>query len=510
MNGSDQKNKKESLDPQATIPMENARWERVGELVAQAMKLSPEKRSKFLDRIAFETPEIRREVEILINNADEPDTADFDDSGIFLNQIISHYKITGKLGEGGMGVVYKASDLRLEREAALKFLPRRYNSKPEMKRRFVQEAKAAALLDHPNICVVFEVGETEDGRLFIAMPFYDGETLNQKIERGNLPAGEAVNYALQIAEGLAHAHQAGIVHRDIKPENIMITPAGQVKILDFGVARIADTNLTKAGMVLGTVSYMSPEQASGEAADHRTDLWSLGLVLYEMLTGRQPFRADEIAAMVSSILFKNPAPVSFYAENIPPEFEKIVVKALRKKKSERYQTAEEIAADLNMFKRSADAMLPLSSQFFYYASQEKTLEAETPNNLSAELTSLIGREREMAEVTKLLRRSDVRMVTLTGIGGTGKTRLSKKIAREMLVDFSDGVYFIELAAITNPELAAPAIAQVLDVKEAGSVAVEDSLKNFLRDKKMLLVLDNFEQIIEAAPIVIELLEFAPS
>ncbi len=221
MNGSDQIKNQKSFDSQATIPMENARWEQVGELFAQAIKLPPDERRKFLDEIAFDTPEIRREVEALIENAGQNQRLETIESEIFENQIIFNYKILKKLGEGGMGVVFSAMDLSLEREVALKFLPRRYNTNPAMKQRFEREARAAAALDHPNVCGVFEVGETVEGRLFIAMPFYKGKTLKEKIFDKSVTVKEAVEFAVQTAEGLAHAHQAGIVHRDIKPENIL-------------------------------------------------------------------------------------------------------------------------------------------------------------------------------------------------------------------------------------------------------------------------------------------------
>ncbi len=509
MNGSDSIEKQNSFDPQATIPMENARWEQVGELFAQAIKLPPDQRRKFLDEIAFDTPEIRREVEALIDNAGQKLTHRSSESEIFEDQIIFNYKILTKLGEGGMGVVFKAMDLSLEREVALKFLPRRYNTNPAMKQRFEREARAAAALDHANICGVFEVGETVEGRLFIAMPFYKGKTLKQKIFDKTITVKEAVEFAAQTAQGLEHAHQAGIVHRDIKPENILITDDGKLKILDFGIAKIADADVTQKGLLLGTISYMSPEQAAGETVDMRSDLWSLGLVLYEMITGRQPFVNEEISTMISTILLREPVPVSEIAENIPPELEKIILKALRKNKNERYQNALEFAEDLLGLKEIiADKNHPPNVRFNY--EKFTPLEAkEIPNNLSAQLTPLIGRGREIVEVKNLLLDEKVRIVTLTGIGGTGKTRLSHKIARELISDFPDGVFFIELSAITKFELVAPEIAKVLNIKESGSELIENILKNFLARRKMLLVLDNFEQIARAAPVIAELLASAP-
>jgi serine/threonine protein kinase len=198
-----------------------------------------------------------------------------------IGQTISHYKIIEKLGGGGMGVVYKAEDTKLKRMVALKFLPPDLTRDDEAKERFVHEAQAASALDHPNICTIHEIDETDDGQIFICMAYYEGETLKKKIERGPLPFDQTLDLAMQIAQGLARAHEAGITHRDIKPANIMITTRGEVKIVDFGLAKlVGQTRLTKTGTTMGTVAYMSPKQAQGIDADHRSDIWSLGVVLY--------------------------------------------------------------------------------------------------------------------------------------------------------------------------------------------------------------------------------------
>ena len=210
-----------------------------------------------------------------------------------VGKTISHYKITEKLGKGGMGIVYKAEDTKLRRTVALKFLPPELTRDPDSKKRFIREAQAASALQHNNICTIHDVDETEDGQSFIVMDFYEGETLKKKIERKPLDISESIEISIQVAQGLDKAHKKDIVHRDIKPANIMITEEGTPKIVDFGLAKLAtQTKLTKEGTTLGTIAYMSPEQTRGESIDHRSDIWSLGVILYEMISGKLPFRGD--------------------------------------------------------------------------------------------------------------------------------------------------------------------------------------------------------------------------
>jgi serine/threonine protein kinase/Tfp pilus assembly protein PilF len=272
-----------------------------------------------------------------------------------IGKTISHYKIIEKLGEGGMGVIYKARDLKLDRFVALKFLPPHLTTSEEQKQRFIHEAKAASALQHNNICTIHEIDETDDGQMFICMDYYEGETLKKKIERGPLKIEEAINITIQVALGLACAHEANEIHRDIKPANIMITNRGEVKIVDFGLARlVGQTKLTKEGTTLGTVAYMSPEQASGDQVDARTDLWSLGVIFYEMLTGQAPFRGEYDQAVIFSILNEMPVLLKDQQSEIPMELENIVNKALAKKPDERFQKAEEILKELNLIQKKYD------------------------------------------------------------------------------------------------------------------------------------------------------------
>jgi serine/threonine protein kinase/Tol biopolymer transport system component len=269
-------------------------------------------------------------------------------------QIVAHYRVLELLGGGGMGIVYKAEDLRLNRTVALKFLPPELTRDPEAKARFLQEARSASVLDHPNICTIHEVGETDDGRLYLAMPAYDGETLRKRIERGPLAIDEATDVAQQIARGLAKAHRHGIVHRDVKPANLMVTGDGVVKILDFGLAKLAGSAaLTRTGSSVGTPAYMSPEQARGEEVDHRADLWSLGVVLYEMVAGRRPFRGEHEQAVLFSLLNEHPRPLHELRPEAPPELERIVDGLLAKDPGDRYPTVDGPLGDLTALRNES-------------------------------------------------------------------------------------------------------------------------------------------------------------
>ena len=271
-------------------------------------------------------------------------------------QTISHYEILEKLGEGGMGVVYKAVDKRLDRIVALKFLASHLVSNDESRRRFIREAKAAAALQHPNICTVYEIDEV-NGQTFIAMAYLDGRELSEEIESGPLKVERLLDLAEQAARGLQEAHDKGVVHRDIKPANIMVTAQGQAVLMDFGLAQLAHggSKLTKEGTSVGTSAYMSPEQTTGEKIDLRTDVWALGVVLYEMATGQVPFQGHYEQAILYSILHEPPEPVTAVRTGVPPELERIVNKCLAKRAGERYQTISDLLADLGSLKRATQS-----------------------------------------------------------------------------------------------------------------------------------------------------------
>jgi serine/threonine protein kinase len=274
-----------------------------------------------------------------------------------IGQTISHYKIVEKLGQGGMGVVYKAEDLTLDRFVALKFLAPHLASDEDSHRRFIREAKAAATLDHPNICTVYEIGEAE-GRTFISMAYVEGHSLERLISIEAFQLDDALELVQQAGGALAAAHDNGIVHRDVKPANILIGERRsgrdrQAKLVDFGLAQFAGSSkITKLGSTVGTVAYMSPEQTSGKDVDHRADIWALGVVLYRLVAGQLPFKGHYDAAILYSILNEEPEPLTGICSGVSPELERIVNKALAKDADDRYQLMDEMLADLRPAQRS--------------------------------------------------------------------------------------------------------------------------------------------------------------
>jgi len=273
--------------------------------------------------------------------------------------IAGKYRIIEEVGHGGMGIVYKAEDLKLKRSVALKFLPPHLMDSPELKERFLIEAQAAAALSHPNICVIHEVGESSE-HPYMAMEYVEGETLRDKIHKGPLKSEEALAIVVQVASGLAEAHRKGIIHRDIKSANIMVTNKGQAKVMDFGLAKLrGGSSLTKSQTTLGTVAYMSPEQARGDSLDQRTDIWSLGVVLYELLAGKLPFRGDHDQTVIYSILQKEPESLTKLRPGLAPELDHVVLQALTKKAVDRYRTMEELREDLAAI---AEGLKPLKAK----------------------------------------------------------------------------------------------------------------------------------------------------
>src|SRR5438132_4815335 len=348
--------------------MTPARLETIEEIFYAALDQQPDQVSAFLDTACEGDAVLRREVEALLTS-DQRAGPFIEKSAVGLatkiiqngqadslvGQTIGHYKISEPIGTGGMGEVYLATDIVAGRKAALKLLPLRFTGDAERLKRFEQEAHAVVALNHPNILTVYEIGEDHSIH-YIASELIEGETLRQSLMRGRMQLSEAVEIAIQVASALAAAHEAGIVHRDIKPENIMLRPDGYVKVLDFGIAKLAEQEVpvtiptdealllveTNLGSILGTVRYMSPEQAYGTPVDKRTDIWSLGVVLYEMVTGHAPFTGETPGETMSSILEREPPPLTSYVAHTAAELQEIISKTLRKDRKERYQSAHEL------------------------------------------------------------------------------------------------------------------------------------------------------------------------
>ena len=419
---------------------------------------------------------------------------------------LSRYRILGPIGAGGMGEVFLAEDERLSRKVALKLLPKDSCGDESRRRRFVQEARAAAMISHPNVCMVFDAGEAADGQVFIAMEYVEGQTLAERCRKHPLPEPELLDVAIQAADALEEAHSRGLVHRDLKPSNLMLNSRGQVKVVDFGLAKVlapvsADDGehstevKTMAGVVVGTVAYMSPEQAAGGHLDARTDVFSLGVVLYQLATGRLPFAGQTFTEIVAKIVGAEPAPFDGVA--VSPAFEGIVRRCLRKARDERYPSMNALRADLRGLRDGARTG----------GDPAGGAPDAVPHNLPAEITSFVGRESEIADLRDLV--GSHRLVTVTGAGGSGKTRLARQVALRSLGDFPGGVRLVSLDPV-GPELVAQAFAEAVGVREESDRPLLDGVAASLASRSALLLVDNCEHVLaEAARVTDVLLRAAP-
>jgi serine/threonine protein kinase/tetratricopeptide (TPR) repeat protein len=428
---------------------EHSRQERLAELFEGATLLPPEERAAYVERTCADD-ELRAELtSLLASHAAAPNFLDDlgaeilgsafgNDAGeaMLAGRTVGRYSIIEPVGGGGMGVVYKARDESLDRLVALKFLPGHLMANPGARARLTSEARAASALDHPNIAVVHEIGTTGlegkdfgNEQLFIAMAYYQGDTLKDKIARGPLQVSEVLDYAVQLADGLAMAHGAGIVHCDIKPANVMVTDRGQVKILDFGVARSNDTGLTGTGTRIGTVAYMSPEQTCGEDVDQRTDLWSTGVVIYEMLTGIHPFSGDAEDTVIYGIRNDEPAPVESLRPNIPPALAHVVHRCLAKARDQRYSDAAALVTNLRRIRRTVHAAAEARNQPSIVVLPFVNISADPDNEyVSDGLT-----EEVIADLSRL---QSLRVISRTSaMRLKGSPRNVREIAREVGVRY---------------------------------------------------------------------------
>jgi predicted ATPase len=516
--------------------MNSDRWKQVDSLLQAVLDRPPHERDAFLRQAAAGDEPLEREVRSLL--ASRQQAASFLESPAievaaraFAGQRGEHlpqdsqgradslapgvklgsYEILAALGAGGMGEVYRARDTRLERSVAIKVLPPAFSADVERLHRFEREARLASSLNHPNIVTIYELGQDGSTR-YIAMELIEGKTLAELLAAGPLPIRNAIEIAAQIAEGLAKAHEAGIAHRDLKPGNLMVSSDGFVKILDFGLAKLAppitehtDTRdlsawRSQAGQVIGTLQYMSPEQASSDQPDFRSDQFSFGLVLYEMVTGKRPFQRSSPTETLVAILRDQAQPVGVQKPDAPAPLCWAIERCLAKEPDKRYVSTRDLAREL----------AAIRDRF----SEKPDTPVETrPSNIPVQRTRFVGRDKEVAAAEELLLRSDVRLVTITGPGGIGKTRLAVEVVNGILDRFLGGAHFVPLSPLSDPGLLDSVIVQTLGIREAGSQSPLEILKKNLPDLSrapMLLLLDNFEHLMQAAPTVAELLAMAPN
>jgi non-specific serine/threonine protein kinase len=415
---------------------------------------------------------------------------------------IGHYQVVRKLGAGGMGEVYRAQDLKLERPVAIKLLPSWAANDPVAVERLVREAKLASSLNHPHIVTIYAIEEF-DSLPFLVMEYVEGETLRDRLGRKPLEVVELAAIGAEVADALESAHRIGLIHRDVKSSNILITSQGHAKVVDFGLAKrmpserpdpdgTAVQSLTATGAMVGTAAYMSPEQTRGELLDSRTDLFSLGVALYEAATGRLPFEGPSVLSVLHEIALVEPPAPSRARPGLPRALDQVLLRAMAKDKARRYASAAELAAALRGLTREDDGREDGAD------AGGKTfagVASHVPNNLPVSLTSFVGRRDEMEEIARLL--GTARLVTLTGAGGCGKSRLSVQVARNILEGYPDGAWIAELAPISDPSLVSQRVAAAAGVREEPGRAILDTLKESLRHRSTLILLDNCEHMTAA-------------
>src|SRR5947209_2032781 len=455
--------------------MHPGRWQQIDQLFHSALGQEPNRRAAFLVRECAGDESLRSEVEALISSHEQAESfietpaSDLaaellakGQTGLTAGQAVGPYRVVSVLGVGGMGEVYLAQDTRLGRQVALKLLPPQFTMNADRVRRFEQEARAVSTLNHPNIVTIHEIGR-DDGSQFIVTEFVQGQTLRQRMAETAISLPAALEVGSQVASALGAAHAAGIVHRDIKPENIMLRADGYVKVLDFGLAKLTERKTptsdtaatlakvqTKSGLVMGTVTYMSPEQARGLAVDARSDIFSLGIVIYQMLAGSVPFDGATTSDVIVSILEREPIPLRQFSSEIPIELEWMIKKALAKDREQRYQTIKELQIDLKRLKQELDLQAKLDG-LAPGSSRDRAMAARSGGNLTAQVTH-VSSEATLARTTAGL--SDIKDRKRGLVPATGTL-----VAAIVVIAIFSGIsFYVGLKRV--PPVSQPAIRQL--------------------------------------------------
>lgn len=454
-----------------------------------------------------------------------------------MNLINNRYQLLEKIGAGGMGMVFKGVDSRTQRPVAIKQLRlETVSHDTSVFDRFKREGEALRELNHPNIVKILDTVEQE-GQSYLVMEYVDGGDLAKLLEKeGPLPIEHILKLSIELADALTRAHHLKIIHRDLKPGNVLLAPSGTPLLTDFGIAYFATKErLTDTGFTIGTLDYLSPEALNGQMVDNRTDVWAFGVIMFEMLVGQRPFRGETPGQVVKSILVDPFPDLEAQRPDCPVALVDLVYRMLEKDRDARIRSMRRVGVELETIILGDDqrsALQPpvqsrqrtpdLDSPTVRISSSSLDLPAanrfETPvsasasrvrHNLPSQITPFVGRESELNELGRLLRTPDVHLVTILGPGGMGKTRLSLQIASMQLERFADGVYFVDLAPLTAPESIVPAIGEAIPFSFRGADDLEQQLLNYLQTKEMLLVMDNFEHVIQGAAVVANILRAAP-